>query len=92
MGKLIFSLLGMFASSAIKQALIGAGLGLGTSAFLLTMFNRYMANAQQNLSGLGELLGLLGIAGVDVALSLIFGAMVFRVTVASLKLSLSFTR
>lgn len=88
MGKLLFTVLTMFASSAIRQMLIGAGIGLASSAFLITMFNRFMANAQQNLSALGDVLGLLGLCGADIALSLIFGAMVYRVTVASLKLHL----
>jgi hypothetical protein len=46
------------------------------------------SSAQTSMSGFGQYAGLMGLAGLDTALSILIGAAVFRATVASLQLSL----
>lgn len=91
MGKLIALMLTFFASSFIKQALLGAGLGLVTSTVILTMVNKYISTAINNMSSIGSMAGLMGLSGLDVALSIIIGAIVCRATISSLTTSIGKT-
>lgn len=75
-------------SGAAKNMLTGAGLGLATSAFILTILNRYIDVFTQSMNGL-QMIGLLAISGVDVAMSVIIGALVTRATIASQSISLT---
>jgi hypothetical protein len=87
MGAILLRILGFFSAGFVQQALAGAGLGLFTSTFVLTILNKYIASAESSFTGLASFASLLGIAGCDQALSIVVGAMVYRVTVNSLALS-----
>lgn len=89
MARILLLILNFFASSFLKQVLVGAGLSLVSGAFVLTMVNQYISSAQSNMSGFGQYAGLMGLAGLDTALSILVGALVFRATVASLKIALA---
>lgn len=89
MGKLLFIALSFFASSFLKQALLGAGLGLLSGAFVLTLVNQYINQAVSSMSSIGSVAGLMGLAGLDVALSIVIGAVVCRATISSLSIRLS---
>lgn len=58
----------------IIQALAGAGLGVATTAGLTAFVDYYKAQAIANLGQLGAVTGLLSLAGVDRAISIIIGA------------------
>lgn len=60
--------------SWIAQILTGAGLGLATIATFGVFLDYYKNLALSNLGNLGAVAGLLGIGGVDKAISILLGA------------------
>lgn len=73
----------------LKDVLTGAGLTLGTSAVTLTMLQTAINHLRSGLNGISaDLLGLANIAGIDVAMSIILGAIVSRHTIQATKLTL----
>lgn len=91
MGKLALLVMTFFSGSFIKQALLGAGLGLVTSTVILTMVNKYISTAITNMSAVGSIAGLMGLAGLDVAMSILIGAIVCRATISTLSTSIGKT-
>lgn len=74
---------------SVRSALLGAGLGLGTAAGLLTALQIYIDRLTSQFGTLSnDVLGLLALSGVHIALSAIIGAVVFRLTMNSAKVSL----
>lgn len=74
---------------SVRSALLGAGLGLGTAAGLLTALHIYLDRLTSQFGTLSnDVLGLLALSGVHIALSAIIGAVVFRLTMNSAKVSL----
>lgn len=82
--KLLEGLLG----SAFKKVLVGAGLGLVSGGTVLLVVNYYVAKIVSQAGALGTMAGILHLAGVDKAISIIIGAIVIRATIAATKLSL----
>lgn len=75
--------------SGVKRLLLGAGLGLTSGAVVLVVFNYYLTkfiNAFDMIDS--DYIGLLGLMGVDKAVSMIVGAYVIRLTILSTRLSL----
>ncbi|WP_338755269.1 DUF2523 family protein [Moraxella lincolnii] len=75
--------------SGIKRLLLGAGLGLTSGAVVLVVFNYYLTkfiNAFDMIDS--DYIGLLGLMGVDKAVSMIVGAYVIRLTILSTRLSI----
>lgn len=71
-------------SQFIKRALAGAGLGLGTYAGLSTLLDKIIRDSTSMLyAGDSTVLQILGLGGVDTALSMILSACVIRFTVVS---------
>lgn len=75
-------------TGSIKKMLLGAGLGVASTAISLSIINYYISKvidsvqAVSSFAGLGTaLVSLLGLAGVDVAISIIIGAYVVKYTV-----------
>lgn len=69
---------------SVQTALKGAGLGIGTSAALLTAMNSYLSTVVAQAGSLGtNVVGLCGLAGAHIAISSIIGACVYRMTVTS---------
>lgn len=68
----------------IKRALAGAGLGLATYAGISELLDKLISDANASLaSGDGKILSIIGLTGIDVALSLILSACVIRATITS---------
>lgn len=73
----------------LKEALTGAGLTLGTSAVLLTMVNNSIDYFKDSLGSIAaSVLQLGGLAGFDVAISLVLGAITARYVQNSAKVYL----
>lgn len=75
--------------SGIKRLLLGAGLGLTSGAVVLVVFNYYLTkfiNAFDMIDS--DYIGLLGLMGVDKAVSMIVGAYVIRLTILSTRLGI----
>lgn len=74
---------------SVRSALTGAGLGLGTSLVSITLVQQYIDKVVSSGNSVeSDVLGLLALSGVDVALSSIIGAVIYKMTVSSTKLSL----
>lgn len=74
---------------SVRSALLGAGLGLGTAVGVLTALQVYIDRLITQFGTLSnDVLGLLALSGVHIALSSIIGAVVFRLTMNSAKVSL----
>lgn len=71
-------------SASIKKALTGAGLGLATYAGVTTMLEKLIADANAQLAtGQGYVLSILGLGGIDTAISIILSACIIRLTMTS---------
>lgn len=71
-------------SVSIKRMLTGAGLGLATYAGVSKLLDKIISDANAQLaSGDGKILSLIGLTGIDVAISLILSACVVRATISS---------
>lgn len=60
--------------SWLSQVLTGAGLGLVSTAVLTGFIDYYKSQAIDNLGQLGLVSGILGLSGLDKALSIVIGA------------------
>lgn len=60
--------------SWLSQILTGAGLGLVSTAVLTTFIDYYKSQAIANLGQLGLVSGILGLSGLDKALSIVIGS------------------
>lgn len=60
--------------SWLSQVLTGAGLGLISTAALTGFVDYYKTNAIDNLGQLGLVSGILGLSGLDTAISIIVGS------------------
>lgn len=77
-------------SVGVKKALAGAGLGLGTYAGISSLLDKMIADANAMLSaGDGKILSMIGLTGIDTALSIILSACVIRATINSSSLFLA---
>lgn len=72
----------------IKRILAGAGLSLVASAVILTALNFIFGHIISGIGALGAASGLIGLSGLDHAISVVMGAMIFSATVGSKKISL----
>lgn len=73
----------------LKDVLTGAGLTLGTSAVVLTALNAAVSKVRSDLGQISsDLLALMHLSGIDVAMSIVIGAIVTRHTLQSTKLTL----
>lgn len=71
-------------SVGIKKALAGAGLGLATYQGISSLLNKMIADANSMLAtGDGRILSMIGLTGIDTALSIILSACVIRATITS---------
>lgn len=89
MMKLLVLFTEFFLKGSVRSILLGAGLGLTTAAASLTAVQIYINRLISQFGTLSsDVTGLLALSGVHVALSSIIGAIVFRLTMNSAKVSL----
>ena len=90
MGKLIYSFLTLLLGSSFRRVLVGAGLGLASSVGIKALLDNYITSYISNLNSISSnILSILGLAGIDTAISVIIGALITRATIKSLSLSLT---
>lgn len=69
-------------SAGLKRVLVGAGVGLVTGAVMLVVFNYYVTMLVNEFQAIdSSYVGLLGLMGVDKAVSIIIGAYAVRLTI-----------
>lgn len=72
-----------------KSVLKGLGLGIFSSAVVLTLFNQLISYAQQEWGQLpNSVLQILALANIDYGLSIIVGACVLKITLMINKISI----
>jgi uncharacterized protein YebE (UPF0316 family) len=67
-------------SKAGRIILTSLGVGLVSATVSLTLLNQYISYLQNSYSALGEVAGILSLAGVDYGLSIIITAVVIKIT------------
>ncbi len=73
----------------LKDVLVGAGLTLGTSAVSMSALNIAVNRLKTDLNSVSNvILSLMHLMGLDVAMSLVLGAIVARHTIQASKLTL----
>ena len=72
-----------------KRVLVGMGLGLASGAIVLMVINYYINKIVASASRLGDMAAILHLAGMDVAVSIVIGAVIVGATIGATKLSLS---
>lgn len=93
LGELLYIVGESLLSVGIKKALAGAGLGLATYAGASTMLEKLITDANAMLhQGEGYVLSILGLGGVDTAISIILSATVIRFTITTSSVFLISTR
>ncbi len=91
MATVLIRILAYIASGLIFRMLTGLGLSVVTAYTLNTVFDNYITQAYQNMNGFSPtVMALIGIAGLDQAISILVGALTFMIYLKSL--SLIFTR
>ncbi|MEQ1592559.1 MAG: DUF2523 family protein [Thiobacillaceae bacterium] len=82
----LFTWLALAIPGLISRLLFSFGIGLVSVAGTLAALTQLKTLLSSSYNGIStDLLGLLGLAGVDQALAYIIGAVIFRVTVANLE-------
>lgn len=72
-------------TSRLAKTVLGSmGVGLVTTTITVTLLNTYIDYALSAYNALGDVIGLLGLAGFDVALGIIFGALSIKMYLRSL--------
>lgn len=74
---------------SVKTAMLGAGLGLASATLSMTYIRSYLNQVQSYGNSMqADSLALLALSGGDIALSMIIGAIITRITISATKLSL----
>ena len=93
MPRLLFIVLGFVLSGAIKRLLLGAGLGLLSMTVLHQFFDWYMQRfthyGSPPTANYGGVFGLLAIARIPECISILMGAVVARLTINAMTLTLA---
>ena len=75
-------------SKAGRVIMTSLGVGLMSAAISLTLLRQYIGYLQNSYSALGEVAGILALAGVDYGLSIIITAVVIKITLKASQVSL----
>lgn len=85
----LFTELGVWLlSKAGRVILTSLGVGLVSATLSLTLLRQYIDYLQNSYSSLGEVAGILALAGVDYGLSIIITAVVIKITLKAGQVSL----
>jgi len=71
-----------------RTVLSSLGVGLVSSSISISLFNSYISYLQNSYSALGDVVGILGLAGVPYGLSIIISAVVIKITLKAKNVSL----
>ncbi|HAV5501283.1 DUF2523 family protein [Acinetobacter baumannii] len=71
-----------------RTVLSSLGVGLVSSSVSISLFNSYITYLQNSYSALGDVAGILGLAGVPYGLSIIISAVVIKITLKAKNVSL----
>lgn len=89
MGNLLYSIGQSLLSVGIKKALTGAGLGVASYAGLSIILDTIITNSVNQMNGADAVaLAVLGMSGMDTALSMVISAVLVRATIFGASLSL----
>lgn len=81
----IFSFLGTIAGPLVKRVLVALGIGMVTFAGFQLSVNAAKAYVQSNFSGLpSDVVHILGLLKVDVAINIVFAAVITRAVIAGM--------
>lgn len=87
MWSLIASLFTQLSRGWLKNVLTGAGIMLASYTAVMSAFNLAVQSLRSNFSSVsGDILALLSLAGFDVSISIIVGAIATRITLNQQKL------
>lgn len=75
-----------------RTVLSSLGLGVFSATVSLTLFNSYINYLKSSYSSLGDVAGILGLAGVDYGLSIIISAIVVKITLKANNVTLGKTQ
>lgn len=89
MGNFFFNIGQSLLSIGIKRALYGAGLGLASYSGLSTILDTMITNSLLEMQGADDLaLAVLGMSGMDTAISMVLSAVLVRASIFGAGLSL----
>jgi len=77
----------ILASGFLRRLLAGAGLSLVASTIVLTIINFLLDRFMSGFFAVGNLAGLVGVAGLDQCVSIIFSAFIARAIISSSSLT-----
>lgn len=84
----VIQIVGFITADLIKKLLISAGFAVVATILFNQLIQYFIGKAVSNLGGLsGSFIGLLGLFGLDKAISIIIGALVMRASIMALNLS-----
>lgn len=92
MPKLLLLVIGFALSGAVKKMLVGAGLGLVSMIFISSIFQRYLNQALHYSTfdnNADVLYALISLSQADYCISIIISAVVARVAINAMTLTLS---
>ena len=86
----LFKFIGeILASGFLRRLLAGAGISLVSSTIVLTGVNYLLDRFMSGFFAVGNLAGLVGVAGLDQCVSIIFSSFIARAIIASSSLGFS---
>lgn len=88
MWKIFYNVLDVFANNSIRSLITSTGIGVISGAAAYVLLSNYIDNSISQASSM-PMLGLLGMFGIDSALSITFGAILTRGSIEASKLSFS---
>ena len=78
-------------SKAGRTVLTSLGVGLVSASISINLFNQYISYLQSSYSAMGDVAGILALAGVDYGLSIVISAVVIKITLKAKNISLGKT-
>lgn len=87
MWRILYNVLDLFANNSARALLTSLGIGLVSATAVSVLLSQYIDTALSQASSM-PLLGLLGLFGIDTALSILLGAVLTRASIEASKLSI----
>lgn len=87
MWRILYNVLDLFANNSARALLTSLGVGLVSATAASVLLSEYIDSALSQAASM-PFLGLLGLFGIDTAISLLFGAVLTRASIEASKLSI----